>query len=862
LKNKAKNIDNLIIEKPQKTISNNKYYFILLAIVLLVFGNTLYNGYNLDDNLVTQKHVLTSKGLSSIDKIFSQSYYSNNVDLGFGYRPIVLLSFAIEHQFLGESAKTSHFINLILYAIAVLLLFKLLLGYTGEKGILLAFLATILFAVHPIHAEVVACIKNRDEILAFLFLMLSAIAINKYLKNNNLLTLLSIFIFFSIGMLAKKSIFTMIFVLPLVVIILNKIPLKKIFLITLMLALPAAIIGSSFNWFRLSIIFISPFVLVVFVYYIINFMKYKLQTFNVLNKLLNFIQNFYFLSVIACLLFGLAIWNMEYLYFIIAIPFSLLAIRKNEPIGVMLLLVQLMVFSFFFVIEDIAILAIYSSIFYSAYSLMNKKTHWILLLTIPILALNFFISNFHAISVFGLFAFLLLIFLTFKNIKWGLLFIIIIYFISYLFFNIDLFQIVLASFFIIYVINSKWPSLNTFKIIPLIVLVSLVFMNAISPNCKTHLWNKTYNAKNINILPTAVNTIQNIPQENNSILKEGRSLAYFENTLVAKHSVEETIGTGMETLLVYFQTLVFPNELSFYYGYSKTQTVNLLNPYVLISILIHLVLVFIAILQFKKNPFVSIGIAWYLISILLFSNWVELVAGMVGERLAFTASAGFCLFVAALFVWTKPNFMLFKPKGIEYIFITIVVLFSYRTIARNADWENPIKLGNHDIEHLENSFQAHNSLALFKMNESMVNNLLNDNEKYDLQVQAIEHFKAANQIYPNFFNTHFDLGRVYLLHKDFVGAKNEFEKALNIENDNLFVLEKLVYTCYELRLELEIEKFANHYLKLYPQNEDVYLRLAFFKLNVHKPQEAIKYCKQGLLYFPNSQVLNNISKQK
>jgi hypothetical protein len=162
---------------------NKKYYIILLVSVFLVFGNSLFNGYNLDDNLVTQKQVLTSKGLSSIDKIFSQSYYSNNVDLGFGYRPIVLLSFAMEHQFLGESAKISHFVNLILYAIAVLLLFKLLLGYTGEKGILLAFLASILFAVHPIHAEVIASIKNRDEILAFLFLMLSALSIEKYLKN-------------------------------------------------------------------------------------------------------------------------------------------------------------------------------------------------------------------------------------------------------------------------------------------------------------------------------------------------------------------------------------------------------------------------------------------------------------------------------------------------------------------------------------------------------------------------------------------------------------------------------------------------------------------------------------------------------
>ena len=148
------------------------------------------------------------------------------------------------------------------------------------------------------------------------------------------------------------------------------------------------------------------------------------------------------------------------------------------------------------------------------------------------------------------------------------------------------------------------------------------------------------------------------------------------------------------------------------------------------------------------------------------------------------------------------------------------------------------------------------------MNESMSNPQMNENEKYELQVQAKEHFKAANQIYPNFLNSHFDLGRVYLLHKDLSNAKIEFELALNIENDNLFVLEQLVNTCYELNLEIETEKYANQYLKIYPQNENMYHMLAYLKLNVNKPQEAMKYCQQGLLYFPNSQVLNNIFNQK
>ncbi len=41
--------------------SLKKYYIVLGIIVFLVFGNTLSNGYNMDDNLVTQHHRLTSK---------------------------------------------------------------------------------------------------------------------------------------------------------------------------------------------------------------------------------------------------------------------------------------------------------------------------------------------------------------------------------------------------------------------------------------------------------------------------------------------------------------------------------------------------------------------------------------------------------------------------------------------------------------------------------------------------------------------------------------------------------------------------------------------------------------------------------
>jgi 4-amino-4-deoxy-L-arabinose transferase-like glycosyltransferase len=185
---------NIIPDKKQL----GKYYLILAFVVALVFGNTLFNGYNMDDHLVTQNHKYTSKGISAIKDILSSNYYSNNVDINFDYRPLVHISFALEHQFFGEHALVSHLINLVLYLLTILLLFKLCLKWFGVNNIDAALLTSLIFAVHPIHTEAVASIKNRDELLALLFGLFAVYSVMKYLTENHFKWLLLGFFAFSL----------------------------------------------------------------------------------------------------------------------------------------------------------------------------------------------------------------------------------------------------------------------------------------------------------------------------------------------------------------------------------------------------------------------------------------------------------------------------------------------------------------------------------------------------------------------------------------------------------------------------------------------------------------------------------------
>jgi hypothetical protein len=158
-------------------------FFILIAFIL--YGNTIQNSYSIDDDFVTNRS-FTTKGFSSIKKIFTTPYSLNEDGKGFEYRPIVKLSFAIEHGFFGVNPKTSHFINILLYAITLILLYKVLHVVFGEEKKNFIFFTVILFAFIPSHTEVVASLKNRDILLCYIFSMLSFLQFNLFLKTKKI----------------------------------------------------------------------------------------------------------------------------------------------------------------------------------------------------------------------------------------------------------------------------------------------------------------------------------------------------------------------------------------------------------------------------------------------------------------------------------------------------------------------------------------------------------------------------------------------------------------------------------------------------------------------------------------------------
>ncbi len=143
--------------------------WIILALSLLVFCNTLGNELVWDDQVVIAKNPLVAS--LDVRGIFSTAYWYPDPKLTDLYRPVTVLSFAFNHKIGGVAPFIYHLTNVILHALNSVLAFLLLRRLTRNRSLSLA--AALIFALHPIHSEAVAWVSGRAELLACFF-MLSA----------------------------------------------------------------------------------------------------------------------------------------------------------------------------------------------------------------------------------------------------------------------------------------------------------------------------------------------------------------------------------------------------------------------------------------------------------------------------------------------------------------------------------------------------------------------------------------------------------------------------------------------------------------------------------------------------------------
>jgi hypothetical protein len=146
-------------------------FVVLFIVSFILYGDSLRNGFVFDDHQIivnnpSIKNWPKDLGLFTSNYWFETHSRQNTVPNNY-YRPITLLSFAIDYQCWGANPIGFHLTNIFLFGLTLVVLF--LLVEISFQSLSLALLAALVYGANPIHGEVVSFVGGRTDLLAGLF---------------------------------------------------------------------------------------------------------------------------------------------------------------------------------------------------------------------------------------------------------------------------------------------------------------------------------------------------------------------------------------------------------------------------------------------------------------------------------------------------------------------------------------------------------------------------------------------------------------------------------------------------------------------------------------------------------------------
>lgn len=191
---------------------------LLATLTLIVFSRTFQYGFvNYDDAIYVLENPAIQKGLTldGVGWAFTHTVAANR-------HPLTVLSLMLDYQLHGLNANGYHITNVLLHAVAAILLFLALKDLTGALW-RSAFVAAV-FAIHPLRVESVAWIAERKDALSGVFFMLTLWAYARYTSRPfSVGNYLLVALFLALGLMCKPILVTF----PFVLLLLDYWPLKR-----------------------------------------------------------------------------------------------------------------------------------------------------------------------------------------------------------------------------------------------------------------------------------------------------------------------------------------------------------------------------------------------------------------------------------------------------------------------------------------------------------------------------------------------------------------------------------------------------------------------------------------------------------
>ena len=324
-----------------------------------------------------------------------------------------------------------------------------------------------------------------------------------------------------------------------------------------------------------------------------------------------------------------------------------------------------------------------------------------------------------------------------------------------------------ASVFYFMALLCKESSITFLAIFPLLIFF---FAPADKPRKFTPLIYLTVAAVVFLVIRQAV--LGNVPHGLPSIA---------DNLLMSAPDLSKRFATAVLILGMYLKLLFFPHPLVFDYSYNQIPVVSLSDMWSILSLIIHIALLAIAVIQFNKNKIICFGILFYLVSMSIYANIFLIIGSSFAERFLYTPSLGFAIVVAwfLLKLTTHKNgstlFSFFSQnKAALLILLPIIILYSAKTIARNPVWKSNYSLYSNDVKLSPNSTRTHfyygNLLAKPEMVEGK-DSVYTDS----IRTLALSELEKAVAIFPKFGDAYNQMGMTWERMKKYDKAMESYQ---------------------------------------------------------------------------------------
>jgi len=263
---------------------------IVALLAFLIYCNTFQHEFAHDDGIVIVKNEFVLEGTKGISGIMTKdayhSYYrqlnTTNQLKGGRFRPLSIITFALEQQFLGpvpedqvdsvlkqqisygvsgpnqqklvSNMHVRHVFNVLWYMLSVVVLLYFFRYIMFGSYPVVALIAAVLFTAHPVHTEVVANVKSRDEIMSLLFMCLTFICSFRYEERKGTRQghwmLAGMMLSYFLAFLSKEYAITVLALLPLALCMFRGYSVPK----AITAALPLGIVVATYLAVRLNAI--------------------------------------------------------------------------------------------------------------------------------------------------------------------------------------------------------------------------------------------------------------------------------------------------------------------------------------------------------------------------------------------------------------------------------------------------------------------------------------------------------------------------------------------------------------------------------------------------------------------------------